>query len=63
MIFTSAAGSVKATLRRSGRTYATGVLKDGRLVLHAGAALRPGHYTLWLTRGRRTAHETVTITA
>jgi hypothetical protein len=63
VIFTATAGSVKATLRRAGRTYATGELKNGRLVLHALAALKPGRYTLWLTHGRKSAHQTVTITA
>jgi hypothetical protein len=57
----TASGSVKASLRRGGRTYATGVLKGGRLVLNAQASLRPGTYTLVLTRGERSVRESVTI--
>jgi hypothetical protein len=55
--------AAQASQRRDGHLYATGTLRGGRLVLHAGAGLRPGHYTLWLTHGRKSAHETVTITA
>jgi Ca2+-binding RTX toxin-like protein len=45
------AATAKARLARHGRTYATGHVRAHRLVLHANRRLRPGRYTLVLSRG------------
>jgi predicted MFS family arabinose efflux permease len=58
--------SAQATLTRGPVTYATGVSRLGRLVLHARRQIRPGRYTLLLSRreGRRSlsTRQEITIT-
>jgi hypothetical protein len=60
------ADAARATLRRGPVTYAMGTASTTRLILHTVRAVRPGRYTLVLTRtlGRRrvTTQQPITIT-
>jgi hypothetical protein len=62
----SSATHARATLSRRGRTYATGGVSKGRVVLHATRSVPHGAYTLRLTYrnagGLRTIHSRVRIT-
>ena len=63
MSFTATTASASVT--RAGHVYATGSLRDGRLVLRASRALRAGRYTLRLTTGtgasRHTTKRSLTV--
>jgi len=48
-------------LRRSGRVYARGYAREGRLVLRVRATLARGRYVLVLQRGRVIERETIRI--
>ena len=43
--------TARARVSRAGHVYATGLLRAGRLTLHAARTLRAGRYTLTLTTG------------
>jgi hypothetical protein len=61
--FTKAAA--RASVSRAGHTYATGSLRNGKLVLRVHRALPAGHYTLRLTTGsghrRHTTKQVLTV--